>query len=57
MQLDNYIIKELLGKGTFSEVYLTTKKDSNLLYATKKIPKYLVEDPNYINIISMIFLY
>ena len=36
MQLDNYLIKEFLGKGTFGKVYLTTKKDSNLLYATKK---------------------
>ena len=47
MQLDNYLIKELLGKGTFGEVYLTTKKDSNLLYATKKMPKSLVDNPEY----------
>ena len=47
MQLDNYLIKEFLGKGTFGEVYLTTKKDSNFLYATKKMSKSLVDDPGY----------
>ena len=48
MLLDEYTLTQFLGKGTFGEVYLTTKKDSNFLYATKRMSKEFVEDPKYL---------
>ena len=47
MQLDNYILTQFIGKGSFGEVYLTKKKDSDFLFATKRMSKALVENPNY----------
>ena len=38
-QIDNYILDQQLGKGTFGEVYLTKKINSNNIYATKKLKK------------------
>ena len=43
MHLDNYCLEKVLGKGAFGEVYLTTKKDSKNLYATKKIERTMAE--------------
>ena len=37
MQLDEYTLNDFLGKGTFGEVYLTKKKNSDFLYATKRM--------------------
>ena len=48
MLLDEYTLNQFLGKGTFGEVYLTTKKNSNFLFATKRMSKDFVEDPKYI---------
>ena len=47
MQLDEYTLNEFLGKGTFGEVYLTKKKNSDFLFATKRMSKDFVEDPKY----------
>ena len=47
MLLDEYTLTQFIGKGSFGEVYLTKKKDSNFLYATKRMPKDFVEDPKY----------
>ena len=47
MQLDDYILTQFIGKGSFGEVYLTKKKDSDFLFATKRMPKDLVENPKY----------
>ena len=47
LQIDDYILESFLGKGTFGEVYLTKKANSNFLYATKRMEKALVEDPRY----------
>ena len=47
MILDEYVLTKFLGKGTFGEVYLTKKNDSDCLYATKKMPKEFVEDQRY----------
>ena len=47
MLLENYTLTKLLGKGTFGDVYLTTKKNSNLLYATKRMDRELAEHPKY----------
>ena len=45
MQVEDYSLGQCIGKGSFGEVYLTTKKGINKLFATKKIPKYKVENP------------
>ena len=45
MHVDDYSLRQCIGKGSFGEVYLTTKKGINKLFATKKIPKYKVENP------------
>jgi len=37
MIIDNLTLTDLIGKGAFSQVYLTTKKESPTLYATKVI--------------------
>ena len=47
MMLDDYLLTQLLGKGTFGDVFLTTKKGSNLSYATKRMERELVENPHY----------
>jgi len=43
MILDDYTLLKCIGKGAFGEVYLTSKKGSNLLFATKKVSKQKVE--------------
>ncbi len=48
MYLDDYTLTKFLGKGTFGEVYLTTKKGSDCVYATKRMEVKFVEDPKYI---------
>ena len=46
MILDDYSLDENLGKGAFGEVFLTTKKGTDKLFATKKIARELVESDN-----------
>ena len=48
MLLDDYFLSQFIGKGTFGEVYLTKKKNTNALFATKRMSKEYVEDPKYI---------
>ena len=48
MLLDDYVLSQFIGKGTFGEVYLTKKKNTNSLFATKRMSKEYVEDPKYI---------
>ena len=45
MMLDDLTMIEQLGKGSFGEVYLTSKKGHTKLYATKKIPKAMADAP------------
>jgi len=47
MQLDDYTLTTVLGRGTFGDVLLTKKKGSNKLYATKRIDRELAEHPQY----------
>ena len=43
MILDDYTLEKSLGKGAFGEVFLTTKKGTNKLFATKKIERAQVD--------------
>ena len=45
--LDDFKLTQLLGKGTFGEVYLTSKKNSNSLFATKRMDRDLAEHPQF----------
>lgn len=40
--LDSFNIKGLIGKGSFSEVFLVEKKNSNIMYAMKVLKKSLI---------------
>ena len=44
MILDDYSLEKSLGKGAFGEVFLTTKKGTNKLFATKKMEKEFFEN-------------
>ena len=46
MMIDEYCLIKCIGRGAFGEVYLTSKKGSNQLYATKKVSKQKVETPS-----------
>ena len=46
MYLDDYSLDKSLGKGAFGEVFLTTKKGTKKLFATKKIERNIVENAN-----------
>ena len=60
-EVDDLTLLKLLGKGSFGEVYLTSKKGHSQLYATKKIPKKIADSEkvrkyfqNEINILQII---
>lgn len=40
--LDSFNIKGLIGKGSFGEVFLVEKKNSNIMYAMKVLKKSLI---------------
>jgi serine/threonine protein kinase len=42
MIVDDFTLTEKIGKGSFGEVFLTRKKNSNQLFATKKVAKSVV---------------
>jgi serine/threonine-protein kinase ULK/ATG1 len=44
-QLDDLTLIKRLGKGSFGEVFLTTKKGRNIYYATKKIERKIADKP------------
>ena len=46
MILDDLTFIKRLGKGSFGEVYLTSKQGHSELYATKKIPKSIADSEN-----------
>ena len=44
--IDNITLIKLLGKGSFGEVYLSTKKGKNEYFATKKISRAQADQPS-----------
>ena len=42
-KVDEYTLNECIGKGSFGEVYYTTKEDSSIPYATKRFNRENVE--------------
>ena len=43
--VEDYTLKKIIGKGSFGQVYLTSKTGTNKLFATKKMPKTMVLQP------------
>ena len=43
MQVDDYTLEECIEQGTLGELYFSTKKDSNLKYAIKRIERERLE--------------
>ena len=46
MMIDEYSLLKCIGRGAFGEVYLTSKKGSTQLFATKKVSKQKIETPS-----------
>lgn len=42
--IDDLTLTKLLGKGSYGEVYLSKKKNSNKLFATKRINKAVADN-------------
>ena len=43
--VEDYTLEKIIGKGSFGQVYLTSKTGTNKLFATKKMPKTMVIQP------------
>ena len=43
--VEDYTLEKIIGKGSFGQVYLTSKTGTNKLFATKKMPKTMVLQP------------
>ena len=46
VQLNDFNIEKVLGKGAFGKVFLVTKRDSGHLYAMKSLRKDMIEQRN-----------
>ena len=44
--IEDLTLIKLLGKGSFGEVYLSNKKGTNKYYATKQIPRKIMDKPS-----------
>ena len=42
-KIEDLTFLKILGKGAYGQVFLTKKKNSNKLFATKKINKFIAE--------------
>ena len=45
-QIDDLILQKCVGKGSFGEVYISTKRGSSKYYATKKFERKTVDKPS-----------
>ena len=45
MMIDEYSLIKCIGKGAFGEVFLTSKRGTTQLFATKKVPKSKADSP------------
>ena len=45
--IDDYTFQKLIGKGSFGEVYLAKKQNSDKLYAIKMIDKKLADTKKF----------
>jgi len=45
--IDEYKLEKKLGSGSYGDVYYTTKKNSNLIFATKKLNKKRTMSPSH----------
>ena len=52
MQVDDLTLTKSLGKGAFGEVFLTQKKGSKELFATKRLDRAFSEKPENIKLLS-----
>ena len=43
--IDEYSLIKCIGKGAFGEVFLTSKRGTTQLFATKKVPKSKADSP------------
>ena len=46
--VDEYKLEKCIGKGSYGEVYFTSKEGANIPYATKRMKREEVEDPSYV---------
>ena len=46
MMIEDYSLIKSIGKGEFGEVFLTSKKGTSQLFATKKVSKQKIESPS-----------
>ena len=46
-QIDDLTLIKLIGKGSFGEVYLSTKKGRKEYFATKKIDRRTADKPSF----------
>ena len=45
MMIDDFTLIKCIGKGAFGEVFLTSKRGTTQLFATKKVPKSKADSP------------
>ncbi len=44
MSLNDFVIKKVIGRGSFGKVFLVQKKSDNLVYAMKSLRKDVILD-------------
>ena len=49
VNISNFVSLSLLGKGSFADVYLVKKKDTNKIYALKVLKKKMLEKRRQVN--------
>ena len=47
LKIEDFVIIKCLGRGTFGEVYLSSKKGKTGNFAIKKIDRSIADNPNF----------